>query len=49
MSWDFLLNPLITLLTLFYQVFGNNIVIAISLRAGNISTGRHHVLTPPFP
>ncbi len=31
MSWDFLLNPLITLLTLFYQVFGNNIVIAISL------------------
>ncbi len=31
MSWDLLLNPLITLLTLFYQVFGNNIVIAISL------------------
>jgi YidC/Oxa1 family membrane protein insertase len=31
MTWDFLLNPLITLLALFYQVFSNNIVIAIAL------------------
>jgi YidC/Oxa1 family membrane protein insertase len=31
MSWDILLNPLITLLALFYQVFSNNIVVAIAL------------------
>lgn len=31
MSWDFLINPMITLLTLFYSVFSNNIVLAIAL------------------
>ncbi|MBC8170944.1 MAG: membrane protein insertase YidC [Anaerolineae bacterium] len=29
--WDFLVNPLVTLLTLFYSVLGNNIVLAIAL------------------
>ncbi|HEX2619442.1 MAG TPA: YidC/Oxa1 family membrane protein insertase, partial [Phototrophicaceae bacterium] len=31
MTWDFLVNPLVTLLTLFYSVLGNNIVLAIAL------------------
>lgn len=31
MTWDFLVNPLVTLLTLFYSVMGNNIVLAIAL------------------
>lgn len=31
MSWDLLINPLITLLTLFYSLLGNNIVLAIAL------------------
>ncbi|MEL7436731.1 MAG: YidC/Oxa1 family membrane protein insertase, partial [Chloroflexota bacterium] len=27
--WDFILNPMVTLLTLLYQVFGNNIIMSI--------------------
>lgn len=27
--WDFILNPMVTLLTLLYQVFGNNIILSI--------------------
>ncbi|MBC8100469.1 MAG: membrane protein insertase YidC [Armatimonadetes bacterium] len=30
MTWDILINPLVTLLTLFYSVFGNNIVVGIA-------------------
>ena len=27
--WDFILNPMVTLLVLLYQVFGNNVILSI--------------------